>query len=108
MRFLNLVLKGKMRVVVRFFCVRKKGGVLHPGELAEYRTGIIDETVASVLAGKHPHEKISPVLRWRHTAKHLFLFLWMSRRRQLNRSQRNFWGVRALEVRTWKLYRGGF
>ena len=32
------------------------GGVLQSNKLASERTGVMDETVVSVLAGKHPHE----------------------------------------------------
>ena len=35
----------------------KQGGV-QPKELAEYRTVFINETVAYILEGKHPHENI--------------------------------------------------
>ena len=41
----NLVLKGKLREAVQFVCGRKDGGVLQPYELAEDRTGMINETV---------------------------------------------------------------
>ena len=37
----------------------KQGRGLQPDELALDRTGIINKTVASVLAGKYPHGKIS-------------------------------------------------
>ena len=57
--FLNLVLKGKLRKAVRFVYEREKGGFFQPDELAEDRTGTINDTVASVLEGKHPSEKIS-------------------------------------------------
>ena len=50
--------------------------------------------------------KIPPVLRWRHTKKLLFLFLWTSQRMWSNRSRGNFWGVWALDVRTRRLYMG--
>ena len=56
--FLNLVLKIELREAVRFFCDREKGVVLQPDELAEDRTGTINETVTSVLEGKHTSNKI--------------------------------------------------
>ena len=56
--FSNLVLKGKLREAIPFVCDREKGGVLQQDELAEDLTGTINETVASVLEGKHPREKI--------------------------------------------------
>ena len=53
----NLVLKGKLREATRFVFEREKGGVLQPIELAEDRTGTINETVTSVLEGKNPSKK---------------------------------------------------
>ena len=57
--FSNLVLKGKLCKAVRLVCDREKGGVLQPDELAEDCTGTINETVTSVLEGKHPIKTIS-------------------------------------------------
>ena len=56
--FSNLVLKGKWRKAVRFICDREREGGLKPDELAEDRTGMINETAASVLEEKHPSKKI--------------------------------------------------
>ena len=53
-------------------------------------------------------KKLHPILHWRHTSKRLFSPLYTSRRIQLNGSHENFWGIMALEVRTQKLYKGGF
>ena len=44
--FSNLVLKGKLRKAVQFFCDREKGGVLQPDKLAEDCMVTINETVA--------------------------------------------------------------
>ena len=52
--FLDLILKGKFRKAVRFFCHREKGRVLQPEKLAENYLGMINDTVAWVLKGKHP------------------------------------------------------
>ena len=57
--FLNLVLKGKLCEAIQFVCDREKGGVLQPDELAAYFTGTINETVVSVLEGKHPTETLT-------------------------------------------------
>ena len=81
---------------------------MQPGKLASDKTGVINETLTSVLEDKHPHEKFLLVLRWRHTTKRLFLFLWTLRRMWSNFSCGNIWGVQALEVQTRKLYKGGF
>ena len=51
--FLNLVLKGKLYEAVRFVCDMEKGGVFQPDELDEDRMGMINESAASVLEGKH-------------------------------------------------------
>ena len=50
--------EGKLREAVRFVYEREKGGVLQPDKLAQDRTGMINETVTSVLEGKHPSETI--------------------------------------------------
>ena len=56
--FSNLVLKGKLRKAIKFVCDREKGGFFQPDELAADRTGMINETVTSVLEEKHPSETI--------------------------------------------------
>ena len=56
--FSNLVLKVKLRKAVQFVCERKKGGVLQPGKLAADSTDGINDTVVSVLEGKHPNKTI--------------------------------------------------
>ena len=56
--FLNLVLKGKLCQAIQFVCEIEKGGVLKPDKLAEDRTSTINETVTSVLEGKHPSKTI--------------------------------------------------
>ena len=56
--FSNILLKGKLRKAVQFVCGREKGGVFQPAELAKYLTGTINETVTSVLEGKHPSKRI--------------------------------------------------
>ena len=53
-KFSNLVLKGKLREAVQFVCDREKGGFLQQDEFSEDLTGKINNTVASVLEGKHP------------------------------------------------------
>ena len=70
--FLNLVLEVKLREAVIFGCAREKEGGLKPRNLAYDKMGIIDETIASVLAGKIRTKKYPPVLRWIHTTKRLF------------------------------------
>ena len=55
----NLILKGKLREALQFICDREKGGVLQPDELAADHTGTINDTVTSVLEGKHTCEKNS-------------------------------------------------
>ena len=61
--FSNLVVKGKLCGVVRSVCEREKEVVLQPNKLTENCTGTINKTVASVLEGRHPCKKFSPVLR---------------------------------------------
>ena len=61
--FFNAVLKGKLREAVRFLCEIEQGGFLKPDKSAVDCTGTINETVASVLEGKHPSEKNPFVLR---------------------------------------------
>ena len=51
--FSKLVLKGKSRKSVQFVCDGEKRRVLQPYELAEDRTGMINETVILVFEGKH-------------------------------------------------------
>ena len=58
--FSNIVLRRKMCGSVRFFCERYTAGVFQPKKLALDKTGIINKTVASVLAGKHLHEPPLP------------------------------------------------
>ena len=52
--FSNIFLRGKLREEVRFVCKQETGGILQPNELSLGKTGVMDETVASVLAGKNP------------------------------------------------------
>ena len=54
--FSNLVLKGKLRKEVQFFCDREKGEVFQPDELDEDCTCTISDTVTSVLEGKYQRE----------------------------------------------------
>ena len=68
--------------------------------------GIINETVTSVLEGKHAHKTIPPVLRLKRTTKHLFLFPSTLRRMNLNRSREKYRGIQAREVQTQKIYTG--
>ena len=56
----NLFLKGKLLETVRFICDIENGGVLQPEEFAEYRTGTINDTNASVLEVKHPSKTFPP------------------------------------------------
>ena len=51
--FSNLILKGKLCEAVIFFYTWEKCGAFQPEELADDITGIINETVTSVVAGKH-------------------------------------------------------
>ena len=55
--FSNLFLHGKLRKAVIFVCEHKRGEFLQPGNLASDKTDVINETVASILAGKYLHEK---------------------------------------------------
>ena len=105
--FSNLVLRVKLRKAVRFVCDQETGGVMQPDKLASEKMGVMDETAASVLAGKHLHDP-PPVLHRRCTTKRLFLFPLKLRRMWTNRSRRNYWGFRSLEINTQNLYRGGF
>ena len=56
--FSNLFLKLKFHESVRCFCARETGGGFKPNNFSENITGFINETDASVLAGKHLHGKI--------------------------------------------------
>ena len=56
--FSKLVLRGKLREDVRLVCERELGGVLLPNEMVSNETVITEETVATVLAKKYPHEKL--------------------------------------------------
>ena len=54
--FSNIVLKGKLRKAVQFFCDREKEGFFQPDELDEDCTSTINDTVTSVLEEKHQRE----------------------------------------------------
>ena len=56
--FSNLVLKGKLREAVRFFCEIEKRVVLQLDKLAADHTGTIKKTIVLVLEGKHPSKTI--------------------------------------------------
>ena len=56
--FSNPVLKGNLHEDVQFVCDREEGRVLQHDELAADLTDTINETVTSVLEGKHPSETI--------------------------------------------------
>ena len=103
--FSNLVLCGKLSKAVRFFCVRETGVVWLPEELVTDKTGIMEGTAETVLAGPHPPSPA--VLRWKCMTKRLFLFPWILRRMWSNRSHGNFWGVRVPEARNRRIYRYG-
>ena len=74
--FSNLLIKGKLLKSVLFACGRGNGGVLQTEELAKDCTGMINKTLASVLEGKHPREKIPPVPRSKRMGRCLFYSLW--------------------------------
>ena len=57
--FLNLILKGKLRIAVQFVCDREKEEVFQPNELAEYCSGMIEKTVTLVLEGKYPIKTVT-------------------------------------------------
>ena len=48
-----------------------------PEELVTNKTGVMEETIDTVLAVKHPHAKKTTVICWRCTTKRLFLFIWI-------------------------------
>ena len=80
---------------------------MKPEELALDKTGIINETITSVLEGKYTHKKNQSACSTLEAYKKtLFLFLWALLRMWLNWSHRNFFVVKDLEVWTWKIYRG--
>ena len=54
--FSNLFQRGKLRDDVIFFYKWETGGILKPNELASGKMGVMEETVAMVLVGKHLHE----------------------------------------------------
>ena len=92
--FSNLVLCGKMYKAVRCFCKQETGGVVQPNKLTLDKMGVMDETVAPVLAGNTHTKPPPPVLCWRCTKKQLFLFPWALRIMWSNWSRGNFWGFR--------------
>ena len=61
--FSNLALKEKLSEAVQLICDMEKGGVLQPDELSEDHTGKINDTVTSILEGKHLRTKLPPVPR---------------------------------------------
>ena len=93
--FLNLILCGKLCEAVRFVFKQEPGGVLQHGDLASYKMGVINETVTSILAGKHPHEKIPACSMLEAYDETTILFLWKLRRMWSDRSHGNFRGVWA-------------
>ena len=50
--FSNLILRGELRKSVKFICEQDTGGVLLPKNWATGKTGVLDTTIAEVLAGK--------------------------------------------------------
>ena len=72
--FSNLVLKGKLRQAVQFVYEREEGIVLQPDDLDEYHTGIINDTVALDLEGKH-HCEIIPSYVTLETYKETTIFI---------------------------------
>ena len=60
--FSKVVMKGKLCKAFRFVCEREKREFLQPEKLDADRMFAINETVASVLEGGNPSEKIPPVL----------------------------------------------
>ena len=82
-------------------------GIFQPNKLVLDETGVINETVAYVLEGKHLHDT-PPCSTLEVYDKTPILVLCTLKRMWLNRSCGNFWVVQALEVQTRKLYRGGF
>ena len=79
-----------------------------PKKMASNKTGVMEETIATVLAKKICIKNFPPILRWRYTMKRLFLLPWILRRMWSNRLRENFWGVQGPVVQTQKLYRNGF
>ena len=57
--FSNLVLKVKLCEDVWLVCDRENVGILKPYELAEIRTGKINDTIVSIFGGKHPIKTIT-------------------------------------------------
>ena len=92
---MNLVLKGKLREAVLFVCEQERGVVFQPSKLAEDFTGTLNETVASVLKGKHPHKNIPSCATLEMYDKMLFKFPSTSRRTLSNQSRKNFWGIQS-------------
>ena len=72
--FSNLVIKGKLRKAIRFVCKRETGRVFQPDDLASDKTGVVNETVTSILAGKHPRKNNS-VCSTLDSYKEIYIFI---------------------------------
>ena len=72
--FSDLILKETLREAFQFVCDKEKGGFLHPDKLSEGRTGMINETVSSVLQGKYPRKKV-PSFALLETYKETLIFI---------------------------------
>ena len=103
----NIFLCGNLCEAVRFICEQETWVFFRPNKLALDETGVINETVAYVLAGKKLHDPppCSTLYLYDETP---ILVLRTLKSMWLNCSCGNFWVVQALEVRNRKLYRGGF
>ena len=68
----------------------------------------MDETVTAVLARKQLN-KIIPLFSLLEAYNKTSIFIHVDIKEDvLNCSRGKFWGVQAQEIRTWKLYTGGF
>ena len=85
----------------------EKGEFFQPDILAEDRTGTINETVATVLEGKHPHGK-NPSCATLETYQETPMFIPVDIMEEaVNSVARKFWGILDQEVQTRKHYRDG-
>ena len=81
---------------------------MQPDELAEDFTGTINKTVALILEGKHPHEYI-PSYATLETYDKTPIFIPVdTKEAAVKFLHENVWGLQDREVRTRKLYMGGF
>ena len=75
--FVTLVIHVKLYESIKFVCRWESGGTLLPDNMVADRTGVTEETVATVLVGKHPLEKLPHSSTLEVYKKIIFLSPWV-------------------------------